>query len=81
MCLWDTLVTPANSLVQGKILHLISLFSSVFGMVNHMLQWIFSSYSSFLQQSKDMHIRLIGLSKLAVLVNVSMSDCVSVLAL
>lgn len=71
-------MTPANSLVQGKILHLISLFSSVFGMVNHMLQWIFSS---FLQQSKDMHIRLIGLSKLAVLVNVSMSDCVSVLAL
>lgn len=74
-------MTPANSLVQGKILHLISLISSVFGMVNNMLQWIFSSYSSFLQQSKDMHIRLIDLSKLAVLVNVSMSDCVSVLAL
>lgn len=40
-----------------------------------MLVWALSGHSSLLPQSKDLHVRLIGDSKLSVDVNVSMNDC------
>ncbi len=39
--------------------------------------WVFSMYSGFLPQSKDMQVRLIGNYKLPVGVNVSVSGCLS----
>merc|ERR1712035_232177 len=39
--------------------------------------WVLSGFSGFLPQSKDMHVRLIGDSKLPVGVNVSVSGCLS----
>ena len=40
-----------------------------------MLVLVFSGYSSFLPQSKDMHVRLVGGSKLPVGVIVSVHGC------
>merc|ERR1712035_185044 len=39
--------------------------------------WVLSGYSGFLPQSKDMHVRLIGDSKLSVGVNVRVNGCSS----
>merc|ERR1712035_272647 len=39
--------------------------------------WVLSGYSGFLPQSKDMHVRLIGNSKLSVGVNVRLNGCSS----
>ncbi len=39
--------------------------------------WVFSGYSSFLPQSKDMQVRLTGDSKFPVGVNMSVSGCLS----
>ena len=41
------------------------------------LAWVFSRYSGFFQQSKDMHVRLISVSKLPVGVSVSVCGCTS----
>ena len=50
---------------------------SVWGLhVSHVHAWILSGYSYFLQQYKNMHIRLIGDSTLTLGVTVSVHGCV-----
>ena len=39
--------------------------------------WVFSRYSGFLPQSENMHVTLIGVSKLSLVVNVSVDGCLS----
>ena len=39
--------------------------------------WVLSGYSGFLPPSKNMHVRLIGDSKLSLGVSVSVGDCLS----
>ena len=43
--------------------------------------WVLSGYSDFLPPSKDMHVRLIGDSKMSLGVSVSMCGCLSRLSL
>ena len=67
---WWLALLPHSKKVPGSSAHL-SLH------VLPMLAWVSSGYSGFFPQSTDMHVRLIGGSKLPVGVLVSVHGCSS----
>jgi len=71
--------SPHSERVQGSIptwglpvwsLHVLPVYA-----------WVLSGYSGFLQLSKNMHVRLIGVSKLSLGVNVSVCVVVCLVCL
>lgn len=76
----------SSSLILGVLLDLtdITLFLDLIMMSSVQILLcgvcILPGYPDFLPQPKDMHVRLIADYKLVILVSVSMTDCLSLLA-
>ena len=75
MVVWWSAQLPRSKKVPGS-----NLSGGLYGWSLHVLlvlAWVFFRYSSFLPQSKDMHVRLIGGFELSIGVIVSVCGCLS----